>query len=279
MFRLSKSLSKLKTVSKSETSLKSQTLNNDNRIKTKKSKKVAKPEAKGSAKEMSSGVVRIGNIPHGFYEKQMFGYFSQFGKVLRIRISKNRKTGKRRNYGFIEFECEEVAKIVAQTMNNYLMFDHILKCEFITKEKLKERPKLFKNWDKEFVSSTLIHKSLHNKNKSIEKEFQLTRKRLRKVRQMETILKEKGLDFKCHVIGLPDMTQLRQQVNVVSNKTEVETKTPKQERLQSVKPKSFETIVLSSKSCEKRRKSLKTLIYPRLLKFSILLSANKKRIN
>ncbi len=29
----------------------------------------------------------------------------------------------------MEFECDEVAKIVADTMNNYLMFDKLLKCE------------------------------------------------------------------------------------------------------------------------------------------------------
>lgn len=31
------------------------------------------------------------NIPHGFYEKEMYKYFSQFGKVMRLRLSKNRK--------------------------------------------------------------------------------------------------------------------------------------------------------------------------------------------
>ena len=139
-------------------------------------------------------------------------------------------------------------------------------------------PKLFKNWDKEFVSTALIHKSLHNKNKSIEKEFKLMRKRLRKVRQMEASLKQKGLDFKCEVIHLPDMSQLRQQVNNEPKPTAPKLKTSKKESLQIPKLESFETVLLSSKNSEKRRKSHKTLVYPRLLKFSILLSANKKRV-
>lgn len=37
------------------------------------------------------GVIYVGRIPHGFYEKQMKSYFSQFGKVLRLKISRNRK--------------------------------------------------------------------------------------------------------------------------------------------------------------------------------------------
>jgi hypothetical protein len=30
----------------------------------------------------------------------------------------------------VRFQCDEVAKIVAQTMNNYLMFNKLLKCWF-----------------------------------------------------------------------------------------------------------------------------------------------------
>jgi len=243
---------------------------------------------------MERGVVMIGNIPHGFYEKEMFGYFSQFGKVLRLRISKNRKTGKRRNYGFIEFESQEVAKIVANTMNNYLMFDHIIKCEFIEKSKLLEKPKLFKNWNKEFVSSRDIHKSSHNKNKSIEREILLFRKRLRNVRQMEEKLKQKGLDFKCQIINLPNISKLRQEMSQQTNETNVELKTskdtqkkpkmapkqtpkqtPKKESLKTPERKPMETVFLSKSS--DRRRSLKNVVYPRLLKFSILLSANKKK--
>lgn len=33
----------------------------------------------------------IKNFPHGFYEKQMFDYFSQFGEVTRLKIARSRK--------------------------------------------------------------------------------------------------------------------------------------------------------------------------------------------
>ncbi|KPL93591.1 RNA-binding protein-like protein 1 [Sarcoptes scabiei] len=74
------------------------------------------------------GVMMIKNFPHGFYEKEMYKYFSQFGKITRLKIIRSRKTGKPKNYGFIEFRFRDVAKIAAETMNNYLMFDHIVKC-------------------------------------------------------------------------------------------------------------------------------------------------------
>lgn len=66
----------------------------------------------------------------------MRAYFSQFGDVTKLRLSRNRKTGASKHFAFIQFESAEVAKIVAQTMDNYLMFGHILKCKFAPEETL-----------------------------------------------------------------------------------------------------------------------------------------------
>ena len=33
----------------------------------------------------------VGHIPHGFFEKQMHEYFSQFGKVNRVKLSRSNK--------------------------------------------------------------------------------------------------------------------------------------------------------------------------------------------
>jgi hypothetical protein len=40
---------------------------------------------------MTAGVVYLGRIPHGFFESQMRAYFSQFGKVTRLRLSRSKK--------------------------------------------------------------------------------------------------------------------------------------------------------------------------------------------
>ncbi|EDQ92075.1 uncharacterized protein MONBRDRAFT_3397, partial [Monosiga brevicollis MX1] len=74
------------------------------------------------------GVVYIGHIPFGFYEQQMRSYFAQFGSVTRVRVSRSPKTGRPRGYAFVEFLEPEVAEIVAETMNNYLLFDRLLVC-------------------------------------------------------------------------------------------------------------------------------------------------------
>ena len=115
------------------------------------------PKSKDTKKQLSaikttpeteSGVVYLGRIPHGFYEHQMRGYFSQFGPIKRLRLSRSKKTGQSKHYAFMEFENEGVAKIVAGTMDNYLMFGHILKCKFVAKENLQED--LWKGANKRF---------------------------------------------------------------------------------------------------------------------------------
>ncbi|CAK9070105.1 unnamed protein product [Durusdinium trenchii] len=90
------------------------------------------------------GVVYLGSLPNGFFEPQMKTYFSQFGEVTRFRLSRSPKTGGSKGFGFIEFRQESVAKIVAQTMNKYLLGDRSLVCKFKPKDEC--HPKMFKGW-------------------------------------------------------------------------------------------------------------------------------------
>ena len=98
---------------------------------TKKKKKISKPR-----------VVYVGSLPHGFYEAQMRSYFGQFGDVLRVKVSRNKKTGKSKHYAFVEFKHAEVAAIVAESMDNYLLGNHVLKVKLMRPEDV--HPETFK---------------------------------------------------------------------------------------------------------------------------------------
>ncbi|KAL2539813.1 RNA-binding (RRM/RBD/RNP motif) family protein [Abeliophyllum distichum] len=82
-------------------------------------------------RENKATVLYIGRIPHGFYENEMEGFFKQFGTIKRLRIARNRKTGKSRHFGFIEFESPEVAKVVSECMHNFLLFEHLLQVHLV----------------------------------------------------------------------------------------------------------------------------------------------------
>ena len=75
-------------------------------------------------------------------------YFGQFGKVTNLRLSRNKKTGASKHYAFVEFQSQEVADIVARTMNNYLLFGHILKVHLIPNDQV--HPDLFKGSNQRF---------------------------------------------------------------------------------------------------------------------------------
>lgn len=107
-----------------------------------------KPVRRSSKK---SSVIYLGHIPNAFEEPQMRQFFEQFGTVKRLRLSRNKKTGASKHYAFIEFESPEVAEIVCNTMNNYILFGHKLKCEVMLESAIHE--KLWKGANHKFVVS------------------------------------------------------------------------------------------------------------------------------
>ncbi|XP_039267119.2 uncharacterized protein LOC120342376 [Styela clava] len=151
-----------------------------------------KLEAKGNQR----GVVLLSHIPLGFYEPQMYEYFSQFGRVTRLKLIRSKKTGKSRQFAFIEFQFEEVAKIAAKTMNNYLMFQKILKCRLIPLEEVK--PNTFSNWRliKRVPQSRTKDIKRHNQDVTDPEKIQLKLKRLRKRRGLlNKKLREMDIDY------------------------------------------------------------------------------------
>ncbi|RYO93809.1 hypothetical protein DL764_007928 [Monosporascus ibericus] len=95
-----------------------------------------------------TGVLYVGRIPHGFYEYEMRQYFSQFGNILRLRLSRSKRTGASKHYAFLEFEDAAVAEVVQKTMDNYLLFGHVLKCKIVPKSQIHEN--LWKGANKRF---------------------------------------------------------------------------------------------------------------------------------
>ncbi|KZT22007.1 RNA-binding domain-containing protein [Neolentinus lepideus HHB14362 ss-1] len=109
------------------------------------------------------GVIWISRLPHGFYEDQMRAYFTQFGEVTRLRLSRNKKTGRSKHYAFIEFISSEVATIVADTMNNYLLMGHILQCKVIPRDEVHPELWVGANRKWRFVPRDRIARVQHNK--------------------------------------------------------------------------------------------------------------------
>jgi nucleolar protein 15 len=148
-----------------------------------------------SGAKPTPGVVYLGRIPHGFYEEEMRQYFSQFGTVSRLRLSRNKKTGRSKHYAFIEFVSEEVAQIVAETMDNYLLFDHLLKCKVVPGSSVHENMWEGANIKFRTIPWTKVNSDQHNKPMTEARQERILKTLLQKESQKRKRLEEMGIDY------------------------------------------------------------------------------------
>ncbi|EDV94717.1 MKI67 FHA domain-interacting nucleolar phosphoprotein [Drosophila grimshawi] len=163
----------------------------------------AKPQAT-SKERQERGVVLIKSLPHGFFEQQLRNYFKQFGHVTRIRLARSQRTGGSKGFAFVEFEYPEVAKVAADTMDNYLMFQKVVKATYIPPEQqkfnyFKSTVKKVKNKaGKEIFVSNLTkatQRSVQKQNNWTESACQKrTEIGMKKVRELQKKYKHLGID-------------------------------------------------------------------------------------
>jgi nucleolar protein 15 len=166
-----------------------------------------KPHKETRQKTEERGVIYLGHIPYGFFEPQMRAFFSQFGKVTRLRLSRNKKTGRSKHYCFIEFEDRDVARIAAEAMNGYMMFGKRLVAKLLEPEEV--HPLTFRGANKRFVPTPTRRIAIQKINREkTEDEYQKNVKRLlKKERKKRQRLKHLGIDydfpgFVCFLISL-----------------------------------------------------------------------------
>ena len=132
------------------------------------------------AERRRRGVVYVGHLPPGFAEPQMKRFFSEFGQVTRLRVSRSLRTGRTKGYGFVEFggpgdSGRAVAQIVANAMNRFMLYGRTLVVRFMDPLKDYEasggaldavHPALFKNCFKKIRPTERINlkkaKTEHN---------------------------------------------------------------------------------------------------------------------
>lgn len=160
--------------------------------------KVAKSKSDGEP-----GVIYIGRIPHGFYEHEMRQYFSQFGPITKLRLSRNKRTGASKHFAFIEFAESTTAEIVSKTMNNYLLFGHILKCRTISKEQVHDD--LFKGANRRFKKvpwNKIVGMKLEKPLAEAVWEKKVAREQSKRARKADKL---KALGYEFDVPGLKDV--------------------------------------------------------------------------
>lgn len=160
---------------------------------------------------LENRVIVIRRLPHGFYEKELRQFFSQIAPITNARVVRNKKSGKSRGCAFVEFTDGEIAKMVAEEMDYYLLLDKVIRVE-MCKIPLGEQKKLF---DKKFEDlSKLEHLNWRAKNQyfSLAKYLQrkadhkdeghinrIVKKKKSKILNRQKKWQEKGIQFEVPV--------------------------------------------------------------------------------
>lgn len=95
------------------------------------------------------------------------GFFSQFGDVRRLKVSRSKKSGNSKHYAFLEFKSPQVAAIAAEAMNGYMLFTQKLDCHVLAASEVHKD--LFKGTERTFkkIPWSLIEQKRHNKPRSV----------------------------------------------------------------------------------------------------------------
>ena len=141
-----------------------------------------------------TSIVYLGHIPAAFEEPQMRQFFTQFGPIKHLRLSRNKKSGASKHYAFIEFETPDVAEIVASTMNNYILFGRRLICEVMKAEAVDEH--IWKGANRKFHVVNTAEKAAitMNARKSPDEVKTTLQKKLEKIQMQIDEMKASGKD-------------------------------------------------------------------------------------
>jgi len=204
---------------------------------TNREKKLAKRAAKAAVVTPLSkpGTIYLGHIPHGFFEPQMHSYFSQFGTITRLRLSRNRKTGKSKHFGWVEFTSKDVAEIVADTMDGYLIHPHRMVCKVVEVD-----DKVWKGANKVFktIPWRRINKDKLESKRTKEEWEGLAKKEDERNRKREERIKEMGIDYEFPLRGekrkVEDTEEIAQKKIKKTGKDKSKAKVTKKEKSKKV---------------------------------------------
>ncbi|XP_051004147.1 MKI67 FHA domain-interacting nucleolar phosphoprotein [Acomys russatus] len=194
--------------------------------------------------KLTPGVIFLGHLPSTLTESHIHDYFTQFGTITRFRLSRSKRTGHSRGYAFLEFESEDVAKIVAETMDNYLFGERLLSCKFMPPEKVHKE--LFKDWNVTFHQPSFPAVKRYNQKRGHLQMLKMEYRFKKKEKLLRKKLAKKGIDYTFPSLVLP---------NPKKGTSEGIPNTPEDSEVNQVLPTSKER--LSGIPRKKERKMLK----------------------
>ena len=78
----------------------------------------ATPKAAAAAVSGANATLYVGNLPYKANEEAVRELFQQSGSVINVRLMKDRQTGRRRGFGFVEVAAKDANRMI-QKLNDF----------------------------------------------------------------------------------------------------------------------------------------------------------------
>lgn len=88
--------------------------------------------SKPQAAAMMSNTIYVYGIGSHASESDLYSLFSNCGRIARVNVIKNPKTGQSKGFGFVVFETFEEANLAVHTMNGYVYHNRPLQVSIKT---------------------------------------------------------------------------------------------------------------------------------------------------
>ncbi|MGY0617572.1 RNA recognition motif domain-containing protein [Vibrio sp. FJH11] len=99
------------------------------------------PTDQSTDAEPSTKTLYVGNLPYKANENHVRDLFAEYGQVYAVRLMKDKRTGKRRGFGFVVMAAED-AKPAISKLNERVYLDRTLKVRIANDPKHPEDDKL-----------------------------------------------------------------------------------------------------------------------------------------
>ncbi|MGP8308989.1 RNA recognition motif domain-containing protein [Vibrio sp. YIC-376] len=99
------------------------------------------PTEQPTDSEPSTKTLYVGNLPYKANESHVRDLFAEYGQVYAVRLMKDKRTGKRRGFGFVVMAAEDANPAISK-LNERVYLDRTLKVRIANDPKHPEDDKL-----------------------------------------------------------------------------------------------------------------------------------------
>jgi RNA recognition motif-containing protein len=86
-------------------------------------------EGEGEQEKTDNAIIKIRNLPDGFFETEITKFFAQIAPVVNVRVLRNSRTGRSRGRAFVQFTDPDIADMIAEELDYFFLMEKVIRVE------------------------------------------------------------------------------------------------------------------------------------------------------